>query len=59
MELMDHVDTSLAGDSFRTCKLTVPVFVAGYLQETIQSELFRTALRPLQAEMTIPYLKSI
>ena len=51
MELVDYVDTSLAGDSFRSCKLTVPVFVAGYLQETIQSELFRTALRPLQEKI--------
>ena len=40
MDLTDYVDSNLAGESFRSSSLSLPVFVAGFLQETIQSEVF-------------------
>ena len=51
MELVELVDTNLAGLAFRNSKLSPAVFVAGFLQEIIQSETFRVALRPLQEKI--------
>ena len=53
LELVDLVDTNLAGLAFRnSTKLSPAVFVAGFLQEIIQSESFRVALRPLQGRIS-------
>ena len=51
MNPIDFVNTNLAGENWRASKLSVPVFVAGYLEETIQSELFRAAVIPLQEKI--------
>ena len=41
MELMELVDTNLAGLAFRSSsKLSPAVFVAGFLQEIIQVNIF-------------------
>ena len=52
LDLVDLVDTNLAGLAFRnSTKLSPAVFVAGFLQEIIQSESFRVAVRPLQEKL--------
>ena len=44
VDLVDLVDTNLTGLAFRNSKLSPAVFVAGFLQEIIQSESFRAEL---------------
>ena len=51
MNLVELVDTNLAGLAFRNSKLSPAVFVAGFLQEIIQSETFSALLQPLQEKI--------